>query len=162
MVGFLKVLTISYREECVHKNRKLFFLEYWKFCAWADVQTEISLSMPGPVYLILESTDLSIIDQDFIESVCNIIRGHTTRGNMIVHCFPRTEVHRLNNACSSVQFLIALQKNIENIHLALLKGENQQLRLTFTYSDLSLQKIKAIGNWVTLDELGGREWEDRM
>lgn len=102
--------------------------------------------MPGPVYLILESTDLSIIDQDFIESVCNIIRGHTTRGNMIVHCFPCTEVHRLNNACSSVQFLIALQKNIENIHLALLKGENQQLRLTFTYSDLSLQKIKAIGN----------------
>ena len=51
--------------------------------------------MSGPFYLISESTvylisesiDLSIIDQDVIKLLRNFIRGHATRGGMTVHIF---------------------------------------------------------------------------
>ena len=69
--------------------------------------------MPGPFYLISESTDLSIIEQNFIKLVRNFIQVmqlHATRGIMTVHYFLRTAVHRLNCVFSSAQVVIALLK----------------------------------------------------
>ena len=69
--------------------------------------------MPGPFYLISESTDLSIIEQNFIKLVRNFIQAmqlHATRGIMTVHYFLRTAVHRLNSVFSSAEVVIALLK----------------------------------------------------
>ena len=48
---------------------------------------QLYLISESVVYLISESIDLSIFDQDYIKVLRNFIRGHATRGSMTVYIF---------------------------------------------------------------------------